>query len=74
MLLLLSRELCSTRNQPEALISGKPLQGSSSVLQLVLSARLQAWVGHGYGLKSSATSKRPVKWSSDTWTTEDTTK
>lgn len=41
------------------------------VPQSVLSAQLQAWMGHGYGLKLSATLKRPVKWNSDMWTMED---
>lgn len=64
---------------PEVLISGNPLTLSLSslysyVLQSVLSARLQAWMGHGYGLKLLATLKRPMKWSSDTWTMEDMTK
>jgi len=63
----------------EVLISGNPLILSLSplysyVLQLVLSARLQAWMGRGYGLKLLATSKRLMKWSSDTWTMEDMTK
>lgn len=61
---------------PEVLIFGNPLILSlsslhSGVLQLALSVQLQAWMGHGSGLRSSATSRRPMKWSSNTWTMED---
>lgn len=64
---------------PEVLVFGNPLMLSlsslrSGVLQLVLSVQLQAWMGHGSGPKSSATLRRPMKWSSNTWTMEDMTK